>query len=63
MNLSGKNENNLFIRTTEQLARGQLSPSEASEVFLKHNMTHLVRLLPADPHQRLSLLHLLKKVL
>ncbi|EDT2962812.1 hypothetical protein EL09_15190 [Salmonella enterica subsp. enterica] len=58
-----KNENNLFTRTTEHLAYGQLSPTEASTIFRENNMVHLVRLLPADPYQRLSLLQLLKKVL
>lgn len=62
MMLCHQNEVNIFVRTTELLALGHLSPAEASERFRKHNVTHLVRLLPADPHQRLSLLHLLKKV-
>lgn len=61
MRLCHQNEVNIFVRTTELLALGHLSPAEASERFRKHNVTHLVRLLPADPHQRLSLLRLLKK--
>lgn len=49
-------ENRLFTRTTELLAHGCLSPAEASKLFRENNVTHLVRLLPADPHQRLSLM-------
>jgi hypothetical protein len=56
MKLCGKNECSVFIRTTEQLALGQLSPTYASGMFRNHNVTDLVRLLTADPHQRFSLL-------
>lgn len=56
-------QSNVFIRTTELLAYGRMSPAKASEAFIKNNVTHLVRLLPADPHQRLLLMRLLKKVL
>ncbi|HDZ8013018.1 TPA: hypothetical protein RUS85_003650 [Citrobacter amalonaticus] len=63
MNNTDKNQNSAFIRTTELLAYGRISPANASEEFIKNNVTHLVRLLPADPHQRLALLHLVKKVL
>ncbi|EAO2687450.1 hypothetical protein E2X65_20360 [Salmonella enterica] len=54
---------NTFIRTVEFLAYGRISPVDASETFKQNDMTHLVRMLPADPHQRLTLLRILKKVL
>ncbi|WP_249357591.1 hypothetical protein [Citrobacter sp. wls619] len=59
----GKRETNTFIRTVEFLAHGRISPVDASATFKKNNMAHLVRMLPADPHQRLTLLRILKKVL
>lgn len=63
MAVSGRSKRSTFIRTVESLAQGYLSPAEASGIFRKNDVTHLVRLLPADPHQRLTLLNLLKKVL
>lgn len=62
MRISGRNECSTFIRTVGSLAQGRLSPVEASGIFRKNNVTHLVRLLPSDPHQRLTLLRLLKTV-
>ncbi|EBZ5771630.1 hypothetical protein EC412_04995 [Salmonella enterica subsp. enterica serovar Redlands] len=63
MRISGRSECSTFIRTVEFLAQGRISPAEASDIFRKNNVTHLVRLLPSDPHQRIALLGLLKKVL
>ncbi|EDV9705270.1 hypothetical protein KX61_001007 [Salmonella enterica subsp. enterica] len=63
MPISGRSKCSSFIRTVESLAQGRISPAEASGIFRANNMTHLVRLLPSDPHQRLTLLSLLKKVL
>lgn len=63
MAVCGRNECRTFIRTVESLAHGYISPAEASSIFRKNDVTHLVRLLPSDPHQRLTLLNLLKKAL
>lgn len=58
-----RSEISAFIRTVELLAHGHISPIEASGEFKKNNVTSLVRMLPADPHQRINLMRSLKKVL
>ncbi|WP_042857922.1 hypothetical protein [Dickeya sp. NCPPB 3274] len=62
MKAFGKKETDAFIRTVSLLASGKITPLEASTEFKKHNVTSLVKLLPADPHQRINLLNLLRKV-
>ncbi|EAB8210441.1 hypothetical protein FGH87_26160 [Salmonella enterica] len=59
----GRRETNIFIRTVELLVHGRISPVDASDIFKKNDMAYLVRMLPADPHQRMTLLRILKKVL
>ncbi|EOF6573149.1 hypothetical protein ACK1H1_003870 [Salmonella enterica] len=54
---------NIFIRAVILLADSRISPAEASRIFKTNNLTHLVRMLPADPHQRIHLLRLLQRVL
>lgn len=58
----GKKEVDIFIRTVSLLAYARISPEKASEEFKKHGLVPLLRALPADPHQRLTLLRLLRKV-
>ncbi|EDX3117326.1 hypothetical protein AB1D72_003873 [Salmonella enterica subsp. enterica serovar Carswell] len=63
MKMLSNSEVNAFIRAVILLAGCRISPSEASRIFKQSNVTHLVRMLPADPHQRINLLRLLQKVL
>lgn len=51
-----------FISIVSSLAYARISPENASDEFRKNNMLPLLRALPADPHRRLSLLSLLRKV-
>lgn len=62
METYGKKEVDIFIRTVSSLAYARISPEKASEEFKKHGLVPLLRALPADPHQRLTLLRLLRKV-
>ncbi|MCM5900434.1 hypothetical protein M4B63_26015, partial [Klebsiella pneumoniae] len=57
-----KKEIDIFIRTVTLLAYSRITPEAASNEFKKNNLIPLLLLLPTDPHQRLSILHLLKKV-
>ncbi|MDZ0180509.1 hypothetical protein [Klebsiella quasipneumoniae] len=57
-----RKEIDLFIRTVTQLAYSRITPAAASNEFRKNGFLPLLQLLPTDPHQRLSILHLLKKV-
>ncbi|PXI44554.1 hypothetical protein [Klebsiella pneumoniae] len=57
-----KKEMDIFIRTVTLLAYSRITPEAASNEFKKNNLIPLLLLLPTDPHQRLSILHLLKKV-
>ncbi|MBZ7735736.1 hypothetical protein FML36_28045, partial [Klebsiella pneumoniae] len=57
-----KKEIDAFIRTVTQLAFSRITPEAASNQFKKDNLIPLLQLLPTDPHQRLSILRLLKKV-
>ncbi|EIX9725592.1 TPA: hypothetical protein UL576_004046 [Klebsiella pneumoniae] len=58
----GKKEVDIFIRTVSMLAYARITPEKASDEFTKHGLVPLLRALPADPHQRLTLLRLLRKV-
>lgn len=62
MKTLNQSEARAFFRTVEFLARGRISPAEASREFLKNNTTHLVGMLPPDPHQRINMIRLLQKV-
>jgi hypothetical protein len=57
-----KKEIDIFIRTVTLLAYSRITPEAASNEFKKNNLIPLLLLLPTEPHQRLSILHLLKKV-
>ncbi len=54
-------EIDIFIRTVTLLAYSRITPEAASNEFKKNNLIPLLLLLPTDPHQRLSILHLLKR--
>lgn len=58
----GKKEIDIFFRTVSLLASACISPEKASEEFKKYELLPLLRALPTDPHQRLTLLRLLRKV-
>lgn len=62
MKTLSQSEIRAFFRTVEFLARGRISPAEASREFIKNNTTHLVGMLPPDPHQRINMIQLLQKV-
>lgn len=62
MKMLNQSEVRAFFRTVEFLARGRISPAEASREFLKNNTTHLVGMLPPDPHQRINMIRQLQKV-
>ena len=62
MKTLNQSEVRAFFRTVEFLARGRISPAEASREFLKNNTTHLVGMLPPDPHQRINMIRQLQKV-
>ncbi len=57
-----KKKTDIFFRTVTLLAYSSTTPDKAFEEFKKHDLLPLVRALPADPHQRLNLVRLLRKV-
>ena len=55
---------NPFILTINGLAKGKISPKEASQKFKAvPDLVNIVQMLPADPHERVALLSMVKKEL
>jgi hypothetical protein len=56
-----KKEVDLFETTVRALAIGTLTPREANKVWAEYpSLTQAARMLPTDPHQRLSLITFLR---
>ncbi|GAB0154410.1 hypothetical protein [Marinobacterium sp. BA1] len=58
-----KSEVELFFTTVRGVALGTITPRKANSVWAEHpSLVHAVRTLPIDPHQRLSLLSLVRNM-